>query len=50
MPDPVLYASYGLFERFWQELAAVIPGLEWAGLIVVNFLSLLLSPGAGAGL
>lgn len=43
VPDPVLYASYGLFERFWQELAAVSQA-EWAGLIVVNLLSLLFSP------
>ena len=48
VPDPVLYASYGLFERFWQELAAVSQA-EWAGLIVVNFLSLLLSPALALG-
>ena len=48
VPDPVVYASYGLFERFWQELAAVSQA-EWAGLIVVNFLSLLLSPALALG-
>ena len=43
VPDPVVYASYGLLDRFWQELAAVSQA-EWAGLIVVNLLALLLSP------
>lgn len=43
VPDPVVYASYGLLDRFWQELAAVSQA-EWAGLAVVNLLSLLLSP------
>mgnify|MGYP001636511236 FL=1 len=43
VPDPVVYASYGLLDRFWQELTAVSQA-EWAGLIVVNLLSLLFSP------
>lgn len=43
VPDPVVYASYGLLDRFWQELTAVTRA-EWAGLIVVNLLALLLSP------
>ena len=43
VPDPLVYASYGLLERFWQELTAVTRA-EWAGLIVVNLLALLLSP------
>ena len=43
VPDPVVYASYGLLDRFWQELEAVAQA-EWTGLIVVNLLSLLLSP------
>ena len=43
VPDPLVYASYGLLERFWQELTAVTQA-EWAGLIVVNLLALLLSP------
>lgn len=43
VPDPVVYASYGLLDRFWQELTAVTRA-EWAGLIVVNLLSLLFSP------
>ena len=43
VPDPVLYASYGLLDRFWQELTAVTQA-ECAGLIVVNLLALLLSP------
>ena len=43
VPDPLVYASYGLLDRFWQELAAVSQ-TEWAGLIVVNLLALLLSP------
>ena len=46
--DPVVYASYGLLERFWQELAAVSQ-TEWAALIVVNFISLLLSPALALG-
>ena len=48
VPDPVLYASYGLLDRFWQELAAVTQG-EWAGLIVVNLLTLLFSPALALG-
>lgn len=48
VPDPVVYASYGLLERFWQELAAV-SRTEWAALIVVNFISLLLSPALALG-
>ena len=43
VPDPVVHASYGLLDRFWQELTAVSQA-EWAGLIVVNLLSLLFSP------
>lgn len=43
VPDPLVYASYGLLDRFWQELTAVTQA-EWAGLIVVNLLALLLSP------
>ena len=43
VPDPLVYASYGLLDRFWQELTAVTRA-EWAGLIVVNLLALLLSP------
>lgn len=43
VPAPLVYASYGLLERFWQELTAVTRA-EWAGLIVVNLLALLLSP------
>ena len=43
VPDPVVYASYGLLDRFWQELTAVTRSV-CAWLTVVNLLALLLSP------
>ena len=48
VPDPVLYAGYGLMDRFWTELAAVTD-VEWALLAAANVVALLLSPGLALG-
>lgn len=48
LPDPVLYASYGLYDRFFEDLAAVTQG-KWTVMAVANILTLMFSPALALG-
>ena len=48
LPDPVVYVSYGMYDRFTVEISAVADS-EWMWLGVVSMLSLLLSPALALG-